>query len=209
MQSGKLITFSVWLMIVFNLLLSFGAVWNFQRMNPEIQNIYERNIISLDACEKMLLALTPEQVNTNMFKHALNTAANNITEAGEKETVQKITQLFDALQNGNQTVKSQLTDEIIKLNNFNKQAIVTSAQKTQKLRQAGAWCIVMLTIIFFSIAIFFEQRLRRTLLAPLQEINSVIEANAQGDHYRRCQLPNASSDMKKLFNNINKLLDRR
>ena len=57
MQSGKLITIGVWMMIIFNLLLSFGAVWSLQRIDPEIQRIYQRNVVSLDACEKMLLAL--------------------------------------------------------------------------------------------------------------------------------------------------------
>ena len=55
---------------------------------------------------------------------------------------------------------------------------------------------------------FFEQKLGRALLAPLQEIASVLEARKPGDRFRRCQLPNASSDMKKLLQEINTLLDR-
>ena len=55
MKSGKLITLSAWLQIAFNLLLAFGAVWSFQRMTPEIRQIYERNVKSLSACEKGIL----------------------------------------------------------------------------------------------------------------------------------------------------------
>jgi methyl-accepting chemotaxis protein len=207
MRSGKIITLSVWLMILFNLLLSFGGVWSFQRMTPEIQSIYERNIVSVDACEQMLLALTGEQVNTKDFQEALNTAANNITEKGEEKTVREIQTLFNALPQ-DPMLKKDLSEKIVELNNFNKQAIIASAQKAQRLRQAGAWGIVMMTITFFIAAIFFEQKLRRALLAPLQEIASVLDAHKQGDRYRRCQLPNASSDMKKVLQEINNLLDR-
>ena len=63
MQEGKIITLSVWLLIVFNIVLAFGAVWSLQRMSPAISRIYERNVKSLSACEDMLLALTGEKVN--------------------------------------------------------------------------------------------------------------------------------------------------
>ena len=95
MQSGKFITFGVWLMILFNLLLSFGAVWSLQRMNPEIQRIYERNVVSLDACEKMLLVLAEPAVDMKVFSEALQIAAGNITENGEQETVIRISTLAD------------------------------------------------------------------------------------------------------------------
>ena len=87
MQSGKIITLSVWLMIFFNLLLAFGSVWSFQRMNPEIKRIYERNVVSLSACEEMLMALADERLDRDKFRLALQTAENNITESGEREVL--------------------------------------------------------------------------------------------------------------------------
>ena len=208
MQSGKFITIGVWLMILFNLLLSFGAVWSLQRMDPEIKRIYERNVVSLDACEKMLLALAEPVVDRKTFAEALQTAGNNITENGELETVEKIRSLAHSINSGNIDERRQLTREIIKLTNFNKSAIIESALQAQKVRQAGAWGMVFLTLFFFVAALFFEQRLRRKLLMPLQEIASVMEENLQGDHFRRCYLPDASKDMKKIFAAINDLIDR-
>ena len=208
MQSGKLITIGVWLMILFNLLLSFGAVWSLQRMNPEIKRIYERNVVSLDACEKMLLALAEPVVDRKAFYEALQIAGNNITENGEQETVDRISTLARKLDSGNADERRQLTREIIKLTNFNKSAIIGSAMQAQKVRQAGAWGMVFLTLFFFVAALFFEQRLRRKLLMPLQEISSVMTARTQGDHFRRCNLPHASQDMKKIFAAINELIDR-
>ena len=124
MQSGKFITIGVWLMILFNLLLSFGAVWSLQRMDPEIKRIYERNVVSLDACEKMLLALAEPVVDRKTFAEALQTAGNNITENGELETVEKIRSLAHSINSGNIDERRQLTREIIKLTNFNKSGIM-------------------------------------------------------------------------------------
>lgn len=209
MQSGKIITLSVWLMIIFNLLLAIGAIWNFQRMKPGIKQIYERNIISISACEEMLAALAQDKVDTQRFRISLDKAVQNITESGEKEALARLQQLFKELESGNIRVRRQLAAEIVKVSDFNRQAIVRSAVQTQKHRQAGAWGIVFITLLFFVLALFFEQRLRRTLLQPLQEISQVMEARVRGDKFRRCNMLYANSDMKKLFMAINALLDRR
>ena len=208
MQSGKFITFGVWLMILFNLLLSFGAVWSLQRMNPEIQRIYERNVVSLDACEKMLLALAEPAVDMKVFSAALQTAAGNITENGEQETIARIRELAAKLHSGAPEDRHQLVRDIIQLTNFNKNAIKQSALQAQKLRQAGAWGMVFATLFFFTAALFFEQRLRRALLMPLQEIANVMEERMKGDRFRRCNLPGVSAEMKKIFAAINDLIDR-
>lgn len=208
MQSGKLITIGVWMMIIFNLLLSFGAVWSLQRIDPEIQRIYQRNVVSLDACEKMLLALAEPAVDQQNFLNALQAAENNITEAGERETVMQIKALAERLSSGNIHDRRLLTKEIIKLTNFNKNAIIESALQAQKMRQAGAWGIVFMTSFFFILALYFERRLRQTLLMPLEEIATVMEERTRGDRFRRCNLPHAAKDTKKMLAAINDLIDR-
>ena len=208
MQSGKLITIGVWMMIIFNLLLSFGAVWSLQRIDPEIQRIYQRNVVSLDACEKMLLALAEVAVDQQNFLNALQAAENNITEAGERETVMQIKALAERLGSGNIHDRRLLTKEIIKLTNFNKNAIIESALQAQKMRQAGAWGIVFMTSFFFILALYFERRLRQTLLMPLEEIATVMEERTRGDRFRRCNLPHAAKDTKKMLAAINDLIDR-
>ena len=208
MQSGKLITIGVWGMIIFNLLLSFGAVWSLQRISPEIQRIYQRNVVSLDACEKMLLALAEVAVDQQNFLNALQAAENNITEAGERETVMQIKVLAGRISSGNIHDRRLLTKEIIKLTNFNKNAIIESALQAQKMRQAGAWGIVFMTSFFFILALYFERRLRQTLLMPLEEIATVMEERTRGDRFRRCNLPHAAKDTKKMLAAINDLIDR-
>ena len=208
MYSGKIITLNVWLMILFNILLSFGAVWSFQRMDPEIKQIYERNVRSLSACEDMLIAVTGNAVDTEKFNAALQIAEHNITEPGEEQTVRQLRSFYLRLITGETSVLQPVIREIITLTNYNKQAIMESARRTQRMRRAGAWGIVFMTLIFFTVAIFFEQRMRRTLLAPLQEITVVMQENMRGNKFRRCNLLHASDDMRKLFSAINDMLDR-
>lgn len=208
MQSGKIISLSVWLMILFNLVLAFAAVWSIQRMGPEIKQIYERNVVSLEASENMFLALNRSEVDFQAFGDALTTAENNITEQGEKEALAKIRSNLEKLKNGDTAARESIIGDIRELSLCNRDAIRASAERTQRMRRAGAWGIVFMTLLFFGAALLFEQRLRRSLLQPLQEIQSVLEARRTGDHFRRCSSIEASSDMRKLFQSINALLDR-
>ena len=208
MNSGKLITLSVWLLIIFNLLLSSGAIWSFQRMTPEIKQIYERNVKSLSACEAMLMAMTGSSIDTEQFRDSLQTAENNITEAGEAAIIRQLYSQLPLLENADNQIRSQVTRSIIALTNCNKQAIAAAAIKTQQLRQTGAWGIVIITLLFFLSAIHFEQKLRRTLLTPLQEISQGMEEYIQGNSFRRCSMYGVSADMRKLFVAVNDLLDR-
>ena len=209
MQDGKIITLSVWLLIVFNIVLAFGAVWGFQRMDPAITRIYDRNVKSLSACEEMLLALTGEPVEMEKFKQALKSAGNNITEDDEEQAIKNIQQYLPGLAAGEKGFRSLISREVTNLIKYNKKAILDSVKQTQKLRQAGAWGIVFATLLFFVIAIHLEQKMRRMLLLPLQEISDTLRANIQGDKFRRCSLPSASGDMKKLLDSINVLLDKK
>lgn len=207
MQSGKIITLSVYLMILFNLLLAFGSIWSFQRMNPEIRQIYKRNVISLSACEEMLASLASDEVDVPRFRKSLEKARSNITESGEKESLLKIGSLLKEFESGKKEARKRLAEEIVHVTHFNREAIIKAAVHAQKMRQAGAWGIVFMTLIFFGAALFFEQRLRKTLLLPLQEIALVMEARIKGDKFRRCHILHANTDMKKLFDAINSLLD--
>ena len=67
MQIGKAIVFFMWLLIVFNLALSFGALWTFERMTPSIEAIRERNGLSLDYCDAMLIAVAEDVPDRTAF----------------------------------------------------------------------------------------------------------------------------------------------
>jgi hypothetical protein len=207
MQSGKMITLSVWLMIFFNLLLGAGAVWSFQRMSPEIRQIFERHAVTLEACENMFLALSGEKPDLPGFRKALGEAERNVTEKNSQELLQRIRENLDGLEKNAPEARKKIAQEISKLSFDNRQAVSASAEETQQMRRAGAWGVVFMTFFFFIAALFFEQRLRRTFLMPVEEMVSVFEARRQGDKFRRCNGADASRDMKDLFKSVNALLD--
>lgn len=195
-------------MIIFNLLLAAVALWNFQRVMPVIGQIYEQNIKSLSACEDMLSAMSSKNIDIKLFADALHRAAGNITEASEQQIINELQQLLPQLDSDAPALRSKATKLIIELTNCNKQAIFNAARRTQKLNQSGAWGTVFMTLIFFLSAIYFEQYLRRKLLMPLQEIAQVLEDNARGNTFRRCNTLYAANTTRKLFDYINTLLDR-
>jgi hypothetical protein len=50
--------------------------------------------------------------------------------------------------------------------------------------------------------------LKRNLVKPLEEIQSVITANRHGDTMRRCSGADMSKDIKTIFDGMNDLLDK-
>lgn len=196
------------LLAVFNLLISFGAVWSLQRIEPEIERINRRNVFSLDACEKMLQAMAREKVEMDKFRRALSKAEGHITEKGEKECLSRIRALLPGLEAGQKEALDEAADKIAEISKFNKQAIQRAVHEAQRFRQAGAWGIVFLALFFFLLILYFGRKFHRELLVPLEELSAAVEAFLAGDTLRRCNTPFAGEEMKKLFRAVNELLDR-
>ena len=196
------------LLAVFNLLISFGAVWSLQRIEPEIERINQRNVFSLDACEKMLQAMAREKVEMDKFRRALSKAEGHITEKGEKECLSRIRALLPGLESGQKEALDEAADKIAEISKFNKQAIQRAVHEAQRFRQAGAWGIVFLALFFFLLILYFGRKFHRELLIPLEELSAAVEAFLAGDTLRRCNTPFAGDEMKKLFRAVNELLDR-
>ena len=75
----------------------------------------------------------------------------------------------------------------------------------------GIFCLTLLNVPLLLSArpdSLTVQKLRRTLLNPLQEISQVTEEYMQGNRFRRCNMHGVSADMRKLFTAVNDLLDR-
>ncbi|MBR6372686.1 MAG: hypothetical protein IKS20_05845 [Victivallales bacterium] len=196
------------LLATFNLLIAFGAIWSLQRIGPEVQRIYQRNVVSLGACEEMLSAMSPAKIEMVKFSQALARAESNITEKGEKEALNKIKALLPELEADQKEAIKEVVGEIVKISAFNKKAVADSVRKAQRFQQAGAWCIVFLTLLFFLLALYFGRRFRRRLLLPIEELHSAVDAFLGGDKMRRCNMPFAEDDMKKIFKAVNELMDR-
>lgn len=209
MQLSKGITLGAWLLISLNLLMAFGSIGIFLRMAPAIERINYRNARSLQACEKMLLALATENIAIAEFQAALDLAEGNITEPGEREACQNIQELFSTVLAGNTAGREKIASGIVELANRNRAAMNTAAKQAQSLGRAGAWSVAFMALLFFSTSVIFEQRLRRNILAPVEELGATLQAQQEGDYFRRCAGIGLSKDMKKVFSQINNLLDEK
>jgi len=81
--------------------------------------------------------------------------------------------------------------------------------QTKRLGAAGAWATVLLGLASFGSSLALIRRFSSRLAAPLQEVESVLTAAAEGDTYRRCKRMDASSEYGSISVRLNQLLDRR
>ncbi len=198
------------LLIAFNLLLAVCAVWCLQRLTPPLRQIYTRNVDSLDACDNMLAAASRAQIPGQDFQDALDRAAANVTEQGEQQAIDDICAAVSRLHATPSADTHQRTiDAILRLAAINRAAIADEAARATRLRQAGAWTIVLLTLAFFAAALLLAARLRQQLLVPVEDIADVLDAHAAGDPFRRCRTASLDdSDMRQLCERLNSLLDQ-
>jgi methyl-accepting chemotaxis protein len=96
----------------------------------------------------------------------------------------------------------------LKLAEINRNAMVDADRKARRLGNAGAWGIVFMASAVFLIGMLFLRGLKRNLVKPLEEIQSVIQAVKSGDSMRRCTGPDAPQDIRTIFGGFNDILDQ-
>lgn len=214
----KLLTIVRWgalLLIGLNVLMALGSIWVFTRMAPAIEVIIEQNERSLEACEQMLSALAlsrGDQLDSPTlklsFKEALKTAQNNITEDEEPDALELIDRNYPTAFENNFKARMQTITAINRLGEINREAMVRADVRARQLGNGGAWGVVFMASAVFLAGLLFKRTLKRNLVKPLEEIQSVISANRQGDTMRRCSGADMSKDIKTIFDGMNELLDK-
>ncbi|NLM16615.1 MAG: hypothetical protein GX221_02725 [Candidatus Riflebacteria bacterium] len=206
----------MWFLITINLLTAFASIWVFMRMAPAIEIIIEQNERSLRACEGMLACLAllnnseehAKQIQTD-FEKALQQAKDNVTEKGEAIAIKSINFNYVQALSGNYESKKALVEAIQKLSEANRNAMLRADLKARNLGNAGAWGIVFMASLVFTITLFFLRFLRKNLLAPIEEINSVLQAVKSGDQFRRCTGYEAPQGIRSIFRDLNDILDQK
>lgn len=203
------------LLIGLNVLMALATIWVFMRMAPAIEVIIEQNERSLEACERMLVALAlsggEESDNRQLqisFNEALQTAQNNITEAEEPEALAMIDRNYREALDSNFPARRQTITAINRLADINRQAMVRADKRARQFGIGGAWGVVFMASAVFLAGLLFLRSLKRNLVKPLEEIYAVISAYRLGDTMRRCSGADLSRDIKTIFDGINELLDK-
>lgn len=215
MRLAHNVKLGAWFLIALNLVIAFGSIWIFMRMAPAIEIIIEQNIKSLHACEDMLSTLVlvnqsekNDEYFKDIFSAALEQASLNITEKEEPVAVEAIRESYpQAFEENSEGIKKTV-DAILVLSKINREAMVRADLKAKQFGNAGAWGIMIMASSVFLVGMLFMRGLKKSLLKPLEEIHSVLEAAKAGDHIRRCTGPDAPQDIKMLYSDINDLLDK-
>lgn len=214
MKAAQPVKIGAWLLIGMNLLMSFGSIWIFMRMAPAIQVIIDQNEVSLQSCETMLASLLylkedgkADSEKIFEFNTALTKAKNNVTEKEEPAILAEIATHSAKAFQGDLEARHQTINTIIELGTINRAAMRRADTKAQQLGYAGAWGVVFMATITFTIGMMFLHSLRRNLSEPMEEINAVVVAFREGDRMRRCAMKTPSYRIRKIFINVNELLD--
>jgi hypothetical protein len=195
--------------------MAFGSIWVFMRMAPAIEIIIEQNEKSLHACEEMLSILVLANPSANdvaqfesKFLKALDRANKNITEKEEPIAIEAISKNYAQAFEGSFEGKEKTVSAILQLAEINRRAMVVEDRKARQFGNAGAWGIVFMASALFLVGMLFMKGLKQSLVKPLEEILSVIQAVKTGDSMRRCIGTGAPRDILSIFDGINDILDK-
>jgi hypothetical protein len=194
--------------------MAFGAIGIFGRMTPAIENILQKNALSLQTCETMLaelnLARFPQKADQALkrFKTALIKAQNNITEKHEAQVLENIEKNCLQAFRGNKEAIELTINNLRKLSSINHAAMASADANAQQMGHGGAWAIVFMALLTFTSGVIFIHQITNKLLIPIAEIKSVLIEHLSGETKRRCTGFNLPRDIRSIYGNLNQILDR-
>jgi methyl-accepting chemotaxis protein len=203
-----------WTLVATNLVLAFAAIGLLMRMPPAISTILDRRDVSLEACEQMLAELaTPAssrslEDRSRRFTEALTRAEENVTEEEERSVVRDIHEGADDALLGDADAVLRELDAVQRLASINRAAMREAAEDAAALGSEGAWAVVLLAIVSFTVSLIFIRRLVDRMLAPLEELQETLSAAREGDVHRRSTAATAPPDLRAIMQDVNALLDR-
>jgi len=235
MQIAKGVMVAGWIVVALNLAIAYGVIAVLNRMSPAIEHILEQNDFSLEACQEMLAVLahtgTPRTEGAGeasgpapsgtepttaasdalaqRFDLAYRRAMGNITEHEEVAALEKIAEHHSAALAGNRAARDRTIEAIIELAAVNREAMKTADLSAQRLRRAGEWCVAIMAGVSFLVQLAALRLLQQRVLATLEEIKAVVDAQRQGESMRRFAHARTTPEIRLLYDGLNSLLDQR
>ncbi|MEZ4370887.1 MAG: hypothetical protein R3B07_08675 [Polyangiaceae bacterium] len=201
-------------LLIVNLASAAAAIGLLGRMRPAIERIIERNIYSLEAVEGMLVVLSSPDGATNTNQAALDDALiraeRNITGDAERPLIAQLrTRLPQALK-GDVAARRESLKALQELADVNRKDIEAADQNAKRLGTAGAWAVSFLALVGLGSGLIGLRRFDRRVLAPLEELHSVLTDHSGGQRLRRCgAIGQASKELHETMLSLNQLLDSR
>ena len=208
MNFSERVYLSFIIILICSTIITIAGISGFQRLEPFLDTLNSSNTKSLYYAEEMLSSISVKK-DLKRFEKNLNMAKNNITEAGEKEAVDKIAAVYLPAFSGNKKSEEKTIYNIAEFSKINRNAIEQAGQKSKKMESVGIWIIIFPSVFIWIIGLTILKRLKRTLIKPLQELNDVISDYNRGNHMRRCPTYTTLKDLQKLYDGINRILDNK
>lgn len=208
MKLGKRIYYSFITILICATVISVAGIRGFQRLEPFVNALNSSNTETLYYTEQMLSSISRKK-DLRKFEENLDKAQNNITEAGEKEIIEKIAGNYQPAFNGNEMYEEATVESIAELSSINRLAMQRAGLRAKKMQTVGIWIILFPSIFIWIIGLTLLARIKRTFIKPIEELNDVISDYNSGNRMRRCPSYTYSKELQKLYDGLNRILDEK
>ncbi|MGZ5191901.1 MAG: HAMP domain-containing protein, partial [Flavisolibacter sp.] len=184
------ITLGVGLLFLLIILLSALGAYYINAINKDTQNILVANYNTLDYSRNMLIALDEDiskEKTVQKFAVNLEKQKKNVTEIGEKELTDKVSDDFESLRKNKSdnalyiTIRKDLTDIMM----LNMQAIERKSNVAKQTANTATWWIAITGTVCFLIAFTLLVNLPGSIANPLKELTESIKQIAEKNYKER------------------------
>ncbi|HWB92508.1 MAG TPA: ATP-binding protein [Puia sp.] len=207
---------SLGLIFLFVVIVLFGVLGLFymNRLSDEGALVLKNNHESIVYCNRMLEALEDLKSDRNAldtFKDNLHKQQNNVTETGEREATNELTENFNEMLTdpGDQSNYADIRRSINKILNVNEQAIVRKSTAAQKTAEGAKEVLTILFTILTLVAFTFIFNLPGIISDPISSLSEGIRAIAGKNYKKRIYLRQGDEfgDLANAFNTMAEKLD--
>jgi HAMP domain-containing protein len=196
-----------WLFVVLHLASASAAIVLLGRMKPAIEHIGKENVTSLQAVEAMLAGLATGSTDAEQaaqFRAALAQASSNITDPRERPILGRIGVNADAALAGEVEGRRMVVQDLRNLGEVNRDNIDAADVRAQQLGTA----VFFLAVLTLLTALGSLRRADRRVLAPLEELHTVLRDLRTGNSHRRCAVDrDAAAELSEAMAALNRVLD--
>jgi hypothetical protein len=200
------------LLLVLQLLMSFAWIGLLARVSPAVSRILRENEFSVEAVESMLAVLASEEGAVSQdgrasFTQALVRARGNVTEEEEVPLLESLERLAPEALAGDEDAREQIVEALRSLAEVNRTSMREADQDAQRIGGGGAWAAAFAGITGFGLGVLVLNRLLNRLVVPVLQVDAALDNVRRGDPHRRCLPLVGPTEIMRIGENLNWLLD--
>ena len=184
------------------------------KLSGDTKNILVANYNTLDYSRQMLIALNKGITGANekkQFEDNLSKQQQNITEVGEKELTEKLTEDYKRLNEaaGDSGLVSQIRSNITDIMLLNMQAIERKSKIAEETADTSIFWVAIIGTFCFLIAFTLLVNLPGNIANPIKELTESIKQIAAQNYSRRVHFakPNEFGELASSFNTMAEKLE--